>query len=190
MIGTFLLLFLTCLIDALEKRHMATCDIPGAFMQADIDEFAHMKLEGELAEILMRLNPAHQKFITCENGKPVICTELSKALHGTLQASLFLKDPLVFLKEQGFETNSCNLCIMNKNVNGKQCTVRWHVDDLKISHVDESVVKDSLSELQKKHGKEAPLTITCRKAHDCLSMTINFTVPGKANSQCLTVLRD
>ena len=46
-------LFLTCLIDAMEERYVITCDIPGAFMQADIDELIHVKLEGELAEILV-----------------------------------------------------------------------------------------------------------------------------------------
>ena len=28
---------LTCIIDALEKRYVATTDIPGEFMQADMD---------------------------------------------------------------------------------------------------------------------------------------------------------
>ena len=122
----------------------------------------------------------HQKFITCENGKPVIHAELSKALCGTLQAALlFWKDLSAFLKEQGFEANPCDLCIMNKIVNGKQCTVRWHVDDLKISHVDESVVEDLVSKLQKKHGNETPLTVAHGKVHDCLGMTINFSMPGK-----------
>ena len=36
-------LFLTCLIDAAEARCVATCDVPGAFMQADIDEEVHVK---------------------------------------------------------------------------------------------------------------------------------------------------
>jgi hypothetical protein len=30
-------LLLSCMIDALEGRDVATCNIPGAFMQADID---------------------------------------------------------------------------------------------------------------------------------------------------------
>ena len=46
-------LFLTCMIDALERRHVVTCDIPGAFMHADIDELIHIKLEGELAELFL-----------------------------------------------------------------------------------------------------------------------------------------
>ena len=39
-------LFLTCVIDVMENRCVATCDIPGAFMHADMDEVVHVKLEG------------------------------------------------------------------------------------------------------------------------------------------------
>ena len=34
-------LFLTCVIDALEQRHVVKTDIPGAFMHEDIDELVH-----------------------------------------------------------------------------------------------------------------------------------------------------
>ena len=45
-------LFLTCLIDVMERCHIVTCDVPGAFMQVDIDELIHLKLVGEIAELL------------------------------------------------------------------------------------------------------------------------------------------
>ena len=38
-------LFLTCKIDALKKRYIATTDIPGAFMQAGMDENVNMEIE-------------------------------------------------------------------------------------------------------------------------------------------------
>jgi hypothetical protein len=42
-------------------------------------------------------------------------------------------------------------------VNGKQCTILWHVDDLKISYLDPEVVKDIIKLLNNWYGKEAPL---------------------------------
>jgi hypothetical protein len=48
-------LFLTCMIDAMEDQYIVTCDIPRAFMHADIDELMHIKLEGELVDLLIRL---------------------------------------------------------------------------------------------------------------------------------------
>ena len=129
-------LFLTCIVDALEHRCVATCDIPGAFMQADMDELIHVKLEGELATLLIRLDPTYQEYLMTEHGKPVIYAELSKALYRTLQAALlFWKNLTEFLTELGFEPNPYDSCMMNKDINGKQCTIGWHVDDLKISHL-------------------------------------------------------
>jgi hypothetical protein len=46
-------LFLTCMIDALEDWYVVTCDIPRAFMHANIDELIHIKLEGELVDLLI-----------------------------------------------------------------------------------------------------------------------------------------
>ena len=173
-------LFLTCLIDAMEERCVITCDIPGAFMQTDINELIHIKLEGELAELLVCLDPTYQKFITYKNKKLVIYTELSKALYGTLQAALlFWKDLTKFLKGQGFESNPYDWCIMNKNIDSQQCMVRWHVDDLKILHVDDPVVEGLVSALNDKYGKEAPLSVTHGKVHDYLGMTIDYSMPRK-----------
>jgi len=32
-------------------------------------------------------------------------------------------------------------CVANKMIEGSQCTVTWHVDDLKISHKSREVLK-------------------------------------------------
>ena len=37
------------------------------------------------------------------------------------------------------QINPYDPCVANKFINGKQHTVMWHVDDLKISHVDQKV---------------------------------------------------
>ena len=76
-------LFLTCIVDALEKRHVITCDIPGAFMQAEMDEVVHVKLDGELAELLVKVNPSYAQVMVKEGNKHVIYAELDKALYGT-----------------------------------------------------------------------------------------------------------
>jgi hypothetical protein len=80
---------LSATIDALEGRDVATVDIPGAFMQADIDEVVHVKFEGEMAEMLVKLDPKlYRKYVKNENGKSVLYVELLKALYGTLKAAL------------------------------------------------------------------------------------------------------
>ena len=64
------------------------------------------------------------------------------------------------LTDWGFKKNDYDACTMNKMVNGSQLTIVWHVDDCKISHVDEKVVTDMLSKLEAKFGKESSVTVT------------------------------
>jgi hypothetical protein len=65
-------LMLSCMIDAMEARDIATCDIPGAFMQADIDEEIHVKFDGELVDLLLKVDPTLGKYVTMERGKKVL----------------------------------------------------------------------------------------------------------------------
>ena len=176
-------LFLTSIIDAQEKREVVTVDIPGAFMHSDMDELVHMKLDGPMAELLVRVDPKkYERFITKDhNGKEVIYVELTKALYGTMQAALLFWEnlSLFLVNELGFELNKYDRCVANKMINGKQCTIIWHVDDLKMSHVSSAVLDHIIDKLNQKYGKEAPLTVNRGKTHEYLGMTIDFSVSGK-----------
>jgi hypothetical protein len=78
-----------------------------------------------------------------ERGKPIIYVRLEKALYGTLQGVLLLWQNLSgFLMEHGFELNPYYYVANKLIVNGHQCTIVWHVNDLKIYHVDSQVTLD------------------------------------------------
>ena len=172
---------LNCVIDAKECRDVATVDIPGAFMQGDQDETMHMRLEGTLAELLTKCDPKfYRQYVITENNKPVLYVERIKALYGTLRAALIFWRKLTSkLVEWGFTINPYDWCVANKQINGQQCTLVWHVDDMKISHVDTKIVDDVIKRLEREFGKEAPLTIRRGKIHDYLGMTLDFSLPGK-----------
>ena len=115
-----------------------------------------------------------------EQGQPVIYAELNKALYGTLQAALlFLQNLFKFLiEEHGFTVSPYNW-IVNKMIDGAQCTIGCHLDDLKISHVNETLTESIVATLQAKYSKETPLVIHWGKVHDYLRMTIDYSAPGK-----------
>jgi len=75
--------------------------------------------------------------------------------------------------------NNYNRCMANKMINGKQCTIIWHVNDLKISHKDKAVVDDILKKLNDKFGKESPLTTTRGKVIEYLGIMIDYRQKGK-----------
>ena len=172
---------LSCVIDAKERRDVATVDIPGAFMQGDQDETVHMRLEGTLAELLTKCDPKlYRQYVVTENNKPVLYVELMKALYGTLRAALiFWRKLTAKLIEWGFTINPYDWCVANKQIDGQQCTLVWHVDDMKISHADSRIVDGIIAMLETEFGKEAPLTVHRGKVHDYLGMTLDFSIDGK-----------
>ena len=102
-------------------------------MQASINELLHLKLEGEIAELVVKVEPSYAKFVTWKCGKTVIYAQLSKALNGTLHAAvLFWQDLSNFLiDELGFTINHYDWIVVKKEMDRKQCTIGWVVNDLK-----------------------------------------------------------
>ena len=127
-------IFLLCMLNTKESCYTVTCAIPGAFMWVDINELIHLRLDGELAELLIQVDPSYHKFLTCEGKTPVIYTQISKGLNGTQQSALLFWHKLQgFLVDQlGFTPNPYDQCVENKIIQGKQCTVGWHVDDIMV----------------------------------------------------------
>jgi hypothetical protein len=48
---------LSCAIDAKEGHDMAIADIPGAFMQTDMDQTVYMWIDGVLADVCIKIDP-------------------------------------------------------------------------------------------------------------------------------------
>ena len=172
--------FMTAVIDAMENRMVAVVDIPGAFMQADMDPGVYMRIEDAMAELLMEIDyDMYHPHMVMEKGKPVIYVELLKALYGTSRAArLFWETLSGKLQEWGFTLNAYDSCVANKHVDGQQCTITWHVDDLKISHVDEQVVRSIIQKIQNTFGQHSELSMHIGKRHDYLGMILDFTTPG------------
>jgi hypothetical protein len=173
--------FLTAVIDALEERDVAVLDVPGAFMQADMDELVHVRFTGKMVDLLLDIDPVmYGPCISYEKGEKVLYVELLKALYGTLRAArLFWEKLSGKLKEWGFVPNPYDSCVANKMINGKQLTVAWHVDDLKVSHVDATVVDKFIYDMEQEFGKESPINKSRGKIHDYLGMVLDFTKQGE-----------
>ena len=48
---------LTAVIEAIERRHVAVADIPQAFLKAFLPDETIMRLEGVLADIMIKIDP-------------------------------------------------------------------------------------------------------------------------------------
>jgi hypothetical protein len=77
-------------IFAHEHRDVATCNIPGAFLQADNPDYVLMCLDSILTELMVSIAPnIYPKYITVNaKGKPVLYVQLEKALFGMMKSAL------------------------------------------------------------------------------------------------------
>ena len=75
-------------VDAAEGRCVATCDLPGHFLQTNVEGFVPLQLDGDLAKTLAEIEPGQWgKHLQCTRGRPAIFVRCQKAIHGTLNAA-------------------------------------------------------------------------------------------------------
>jgi hypothetical protein len=167
--------FLTAVIDAHERRDVGCFDIPGAFLHADCDEDITMVLKGRLAELMVQVAPnIYRKYITVDKkNTAVLYVKMQKALYGLLRSALLFYRRLVGdLERDGFVLNPYDPCVANKQVNSTQLTVCWHVDDLKVSHVDPAIITRFGEWLNTTYGISV---VSHRgKVHDYLGMILDY----------------
>lgn len=175
---------LTCIIDAKEKRDVAITDIPNAFITADMEGGdVYMKLRGKVAELLVRTAPdLYRKYVIYENGKKTLYVEALKAIYGTLKSALlFYKKWVKDIKQNGFTVNPYDPCVANKDIDGKQFTLVWHVDDVKMSHEDPKQIDVFVDWLRDTYEDEeiGKIKVSRGKVHNYLGMVLDFSIPEK-----------
>jgi hypothetical protein len=140
-----------------------------------------MKITGVLVNLIVEMAPeTYGPYVTQEGGSRVIYVQVIRALYGMLVAALlWYKKFRSDLEGEGFVFNPYDACVANRQVNNKQHTVRFHVDDLMSSHVDIKVNDEFERWLNKMYGAHGAVKVTRGKIHDYLGMTFDFTTPGK-----------
>ncbi len=125
--------FITASIAAHKHRKVRCYDIPGVFVNTNMDKDVLMVLKGDLAEMMVQIAPqVYRKYLTVDKkGTPILYVKLQKALYGLMRASLlFYRKLRKELEDYGFKVNPYNPCVANKmTTSRKQMTFVWHVDD-------------------------------------------------------------
>jgi hypothetical protein len=182
--------FITAAIEAHEGRHVTIFDILGAYMHTETDEDIIMVLEGRLAELMVKVAPnIYQKYITTNSkGKALLYMKMQKALYGLLRSALlFYKKLVKDLEDYGIEINPYDPCVANMMIHGKQMTVTWHVDDLKVSHVDAFELTKFASYLSSIYGG---LAVHRGKKLDYLGMDLDYSEKRKVKISMINYLNN
>ena len=167
--------FMVAAIAARDGRHVRTCDIGGAYLNADISsQHILMELDASTSAILLQIDPSYNEFMR-PNGTIVV--ELQKALYGLVESGKLWYDLLsATLQGIGYEQNPMDKCIFNKIVDGIQSTVCIYVDDLMVTSKDLSMVQEVIDTLKSKFQN---IEIHDGPVHSYLGMSWDFSKPGE-----------
>ena len=127
--------------------------------------------------MMVKVDPKlYRKYIlTSAKGEPIIYVKLNKALYGLPKSALlFYKNMVGEFEDMGFELNPYDPCVANRMKNGSQQTVTWHVNDIKISHIDLMVNTEFLLKLAKIYGPG--ITLSRGKVHDYFGMDLDYSI--------------
>ena len=91
-----------------------------------------------------------------------------------------------YLEAYGFKINPYDPCVANKMIGGKQLTVCWHVENLKISCVDANEATKMIQWLESEYGE---MHGSRGKRHDYLGMWLDYSIPGEVRISMEEYLR-
>jgi Reverse transcriptase (RNA-dependent DNA polymerase) len=175
-------LYLSVMIDAYERRDVATADVAGAYLHALMKHFISMRFVGWAVDLLCEVNPEYTKYVVTErvNNKDVkvLYVRCNKAIYGCVVSGVLWYELFsTTLEKHGFVTNPYDFCVANATIEGSQCTIGWFVDDTKISHINPEVVTSIITLLEDRFGK---MSVTRGVSHKFLGMNITYLSDGTA----------
>jgi hypothetical protein len=104
---------LTSVIDSSEEREIGVHNIPGEFLHAELPAMVHMKVTGDLAQLLNQVFPEfYSEYTVMENGKEFVYLVLTWVLLGNWKSALqFWRHLSEILLSHGYTLNPYDPCV-------------------------------------------------------------------------------
>jgi hypothetical protein len=165
--------FVVATLAAFERRHVATLDIKGAYLNAHMpkepEKALYMWLTRSASAIVIRDHPQFAPFIAPDGRIPV---KLLRALYGTLEASKLWFDHITAtLTQYGLKPNPSGECVFNVTIDGEELTVLLYVDDLFTTCTSKKLLQHFIKYIQDKYKDT---TVHYGYIHNYLGMTFEF----------------
>ena len=102
---------------------------------------------------MCEISPDYKQHVRIEWKTIVLYLSVLRALYGCIESALQWYMLYKYtLKKEVFVLNPYDICVSNKMIDGKQCTISWYVDNNNISHTDENVVTNILDKMKEHFG--------------------------------------
>jgi hypothetical protein len=165
-------------------------DIPNAFFQTRVEnetDMAFIKIRGIPVEILVEIAPdVYKSYVSKDKkGTKQLLLQCQNALYGTMVAILlYYRKSVKSLMDIDFVINPYDPCVANKNIEGEQMTICFHVDDCKLSHRKIKVMDSMIEYLRQEYESifedgSGAMTVSRGKIHKYIGMTLDYTIRGQ-----------
>eukprot|EP01042_Synura_sphagnicola_P036291 gene36291-biopygen592 len=144
--------FMIAIIAAGERREVATVDIPGAYLHADMPSncVVYMRLNKYLSNLIIQLNCDYANYMT-DDGTVIV--RLDKGLYGCAQSAKLWCDRLCeLLTELGYSINTEDRCVFNRLREDNQTTTCVRVDDLMSTRENKWDIDTAVKQLETAFG--------------------------------------
>ena len=162
-------LMIVGVISAKEHRTVATADITGAYLNAEMPTRQVMLISKEVAKILVSINGDYLKYMRNDGTVPVI---LKRALYGCVQSALLWYNKMrQFMTKIGFEVNKYDECVFMRNTT----MVVLYVDDILVAAKDVASMEEFIERLR---DEFKDITVNRGAVHNYLGMVLDFSSEG------------
>ena len=164
------LMTLLC-VAAFERRHIATVDVPGAYLNASLEHRHTIRIPRDVTEVYVRHRPELSRFVQ-PNG--TILADVAKAVYGLPEAGLcWYRHIAGVLATAGFQPTEADLCVFHKSDRDRgSSTNALHVDDLLVASSTPQLTKNLELALNSSYGKVKTQT-GCQVTYLGMLITIN-----------------
>ena len=160
-------------------------DIGGAYLNSDIKKRIFMRLDKDLAALVVKLRPEYTKYL-CPNGTMIV--RLKKGLYGLIEAGLLWFENLRdFLLSIGFVQNQYDLCVFNKLFEDEQLTVCIYVDDFKVTCVLDAAIDWLYDKLVAQYER---VKMNKGPVHAWVGQTFDYSVSGQVTISMNAFIRE
>ena len=135
-----------------------------------------MRVDRVISGLITRLRPEYSTYL---DHRGSIVVRLQRALYGCVESAALWHDHLsATLGELGYIRNKHERCVYNKvDVDGTQCTVAFHADELLITSESRSMIESLCAGLKSKYGD---VTRTDGPIVNYLGMIFDLSHSGEA----------
>ena len=135
-------------------------------------DFTTVRFIDEQVDTICAVNPSFKKCVLHEGRNKVLYVTLNTSLHGMFSVALLWHElHSTTLVKLGCKLNLHDLCVAKKMINNNQCAITRFVDDSKMSHVEEQVVRDVVKQIEKNYGS---ISAVHGQIKDFLVMNLEF----------------